>query len=178
MAVGKLKNYYFKRRQGHYDFKIHMMTTTSVKKNTTLAIFLYANSKFRYFFFRSCKVSFYCTDFGSLASDSFPQSSRSLRSALEAEVRRLDSLSVCALRKSMFRTPLSNERGALVYFCTQGPCASNTRKNRICNILLPRRRSISCFNFFFQIISLPYVVAYDHCRLKKIVMWKLMYRKN
>ena len=86
---GKLKNYYFKRRQGHYDFKIHMMTTTSVKKNTTLAIFLYTNSKFRYFFFRSCKVSFYCTDFGSLASDSFPQSSRSLRSALEAEVRRL-----------------------------------------------------------------------------------------
>ena len=32
--------------------------------------------------------------------------------------------------------------------------------------------------FFFQIISLPYVVAYDRCRLKKIVMWKLMYRKN
>ena len=69
----------------------------------------------------------------------------------------------------MFRKPLSNERGALVYYisCTQGPCASNTRKNRICNILLPRRRSISCFNFFFQIISLPYVVAYDRCRLKK-----------
>ena len=23
MAVGKLKKYYFKRSQGHYDFKIH-----------------------------------------------------------------------------------------------------------------------------------------------------------
>ena len=148
--------------------KFILMTTTSVKKITSFAIFLYANSKFRFFF--KWVVKFYCTDFGSLASDSFPQSSRSLRSALEAEVRRLDSLSVCALRKSMFRKPLSNERGALVYYisCTQGPCASNTRKNRICNILLPRRRSISCFNFFFQIISLPYVVAYDRCRLKKL----------
>ena len=151
-----------------------------LKKSLALQFFFMQTRNFVIFFFRSCKVSFYCTDFGSLASDSFPQSSRSLRSALEAEVRRLDSLSVCALRKSMFRKPLSNERGALVYYisCTQGPCASNTRKNRICNILLPRRRSISCFNFFFQIISLPYVVAYDRCRLKKIVMWKLMYRKN
>ena len=58
MAVGKLKNYYFKRRQGHYDFKIHMMTTTSVKKNTTLAIFLYTNSKFRYFFLGVAKFLF------------------------------------------------------------------------------------------------------------------------
>ena len=51
MAVGKLKKYYFKRSQGHYDFKIHMMTTTSVKKITSFAIFLYANSKFRFFFY-------------------------------------------------------------------------------------------------------------------------------
>ena len=176
MAVGKLKNYYFKRRQGHYDFKIHMMTTTSVKKNTTLAIFLYTNSKFRYFFLGVAKFLFTALISVLQPQILFPKVLEVLDLLLK--LRFDDSLSVCSLRKSLFRTPLSNERGALVYFCTQGPCTSNTRKNWICNILFPRRRSISCFNFFFQIISLPYVVAYDRCRLKKIVMWKLMYRKN
>ena len=177
MAVGKLKNYYFKRRQGHYDFKIHMMTTTSVKKKTLpLQFFFIQTRNFVIFFLGVAKFLFTALISVLQPRILFPKVLEVLDLLLK--LRFDDSLSVCSLRKSLFRTPLSNERGALVYFCTQGPCTSNTRKNRICNILLPRRRSISCFNFFFQIISLPYVVAYDRCRLKKIVMWKLMYRKN
>ena len=176
MAVGKLKNYYFKRRQGHYDFKIHMMTTTSVKKTLPLQFFFMQTRNFVIFFLGVAKFLFTALISVLQPRILFPKVLEVLDLLLK--LRFDDSLSVCSLRKSLFRTPLSNERGALVYFCTQGPCTSNTRKNRICNILLPRRRSISCFNFFFQIISLPYVVAYDRCRLKKIVMWKLMYRKN
>ena len=146
-----------------------------LKKSLALQFFFMQTRNFVFFLW---VAKFYCTDFGSLASDSFPQSSRSLRSALEAEVRRLDSLSVCALRKSMFRTPLSNERGALYISCTQGPCASNTRKNRICNILLPRRRSISCFFFFFSDYFIALCSSVWSLSFEKIVMWKLMYRKN
>ena len=68
--------------------------------------------------------------------------------------------SVRALRKSLFRAPpWQCERSE--YLSTQRPCASNTTKNRTCNLLLPLRRSISLLQFW---LKLPHVVAYDRCR--------------
>ena len=57
--------------------------------------------------------------------------------------------------------PPDNVKGVLVYFCKQGPCASNTTKKRICSLLLPLRRNISLLQFW---LKLPNVVAYDRCR--------------